>query len=285
MEKIQITIVGAGVVGLAVALELSRDYEDIFVIEQEYSFGQGISSRNSEVIHAGIYYPKDSLKTQTCIEGRRILYDFCAKNRIAHKMTGKLIVANNDNEVKDLKALFERGLENGVEDLKLLDKEKIKELEPRVEAEAAIYSPSTGIIDSHGLMKNLASQFEINKGTIAYNTQVLGVDKVPGGFEVAVKDKRNEAFKFFTRIFINSAGLNSDKIAAMCGLSKDEYKLKYCKGDYLRVNPSKARLINRLVYPVPKRAGAGTKGEAWITDVSSQARIWRVTYRRRQPAY
>jgi len=257
VEKIEITIVGAGVVGLAVALELSKNYKDVFVIEQEYSFGQGISSRNSEVIHAGIYYPKDSFKTQTCIEGRRMLYDFCAKNRIPHKMTGKLIVANNDNEARDLKALFERGLENGVEDLRLLDKDETRALEPCVEAEAAVYSPSTGIVDSHGLMESLASHFEINKGTIAYNTQVVGVDKAQGGFEVTVQDKRNEVFKFFTRIFINSAGLNSDKIAAMAGLSKDEYKLKYCKGDYLRVNRSKAGLISRLIYPVPKRAGAG----------------------------
>jgi len=257
MEKIEITIAGAGVIGLAAALELSKNYKDIFVIEQEYLFGQGISSRNSEVIHAGIYYPKDSLKTKTCIEGRSMVYDFCTKNHIGHKRIGKLIVAINEDEVGDLEDLFEHGLENGVEDLKLLYKDEIKELEPYVEAQAAIYSPSTGIIDSHGLMKNLVSQFEINKGTIAYNTEVIGIDKARGGFEVTVKDKNKEVFKFFTRIFINSAGLNSDKIAMMVGLSKDEYKLKYCKGDYLRVHSSKARLINRLIYPVPKKAGAG----------------------------
>jgi L-2-hydroxyglutarate oxidase LhgO len=257
MEKIEITIVGAGVVGLAIALELSKIYKDIFVIEQESSFGQGISSRNSEVIHAGIYYPKDSLKRQTCIEGRRMLYEFCAKNRIAHNRIGKLIVATNENEVRDLEALFEHGLENGVEDLKLLDKDEIKKLELHIAAEAAIHSPSTGIIDSHGLMKCLASQFELNQGAIAYNTELIGIDKAEGGFEVAVKDAKNEVFKFFTRILINAAGLNSDKIAMLVGLSKDEYKLKYCKGDYLRVHSSKAGLISRLIYPVPKRAGAG----------------------------
>jgi L-2-hydroxyglutarate oxidase LhgO len=186
-----------------------------------------------------------------------MLYDFCTKNHIAHKRIGKLIVAINQAEVEALKNLFEQGLENGVEGLRLVSKDEIKELEPYVEAEAAIYSPSTGIIDSHGLMKNLVSQFESNKGTIAYNTEVIGIDKAEDGFEVTVRDKMKEAFKFFTRIFINSAGLNSDKIAKMVGLSKNEYKLKYCKGDYLRVHPSKAKLINRLIYPVPKSAGAG----------------------------
>jgi L-2-hydroxyglutarate oxidase LhgO len=186
-----------------------------------------------------------------------MLYDFCTKNHIAHKRIGKLIVAINENEVEDLENLFKRGLENGVVDLKLLDKDGIKRMEPHIKAEAAIYSPSTGIIDSHGLMKNLGLQFESNKGTIAYNTEVIGIDKVKDGFEVTVRDKRKEVFKFFTRIFINSAGLNSDKIATMIGLSKDEYKLKYCKGDYLRVHPSKAKLINRLVYPVPRIEGAG----------------------------
>jgi len=257
MEKLEITIVGAGVVGLAVALELSKNYKDIFVIEQESSFGRGISSRNSEVIHAGIYYPQDSLKARTCTEGQRMIYDFCTKNNVAHKKIGKLIVAINEKEIKDLEVLFKHGLDNGVEDLRLLSKGEIKKLEPCVEAEAAIYSPSTGILDSHGLMKNLVSQLESNNGTVVYNTEMIGIDKAKGGFEVTVEDKREGAFKFFTRIFINSAGLNSDKVAKMIGLAKDEYKLKYCKGDYLRVHPSKAKSINGLVYPVPKNASVG----------------------------
>lgn len=257
MEKTDITITGAGVIGLAVAFELSREYKDVFVIEQETSFGQGISSRNSEVIHAGIYYPKDSLKTQTCIEGRRMLYEFCEKHNIRHKKIGKLIVAVDEAEASALAGLFNQGLGNGVDDLKLLSKDEIKALEPYVSAEAAIYSPSTGIIDSHGLMKYLALKFEGNKGTVAYNNEVIGIDKVKGGFEVTVKDGASEVFTFFTRIFINSAGLNSDKIAALAGLSKDAYKLKYCKGDYFRAPASKAKLINRLIYPVPKQEGSG----------------------------
>ncbi len=257
MEKIEITILGAGVIGLAAAAELSKVYKDIFVIEKNLSFGREISSRNSEVIHAGIYYPPDSLKTKTCIEGRHLIYEFCAKNNISHKKIGKLIVAIDKSEVRDLESLFKQGSVNGVEDLRLLSKGQIKELEPDVEAQAAIYSPSTGILNSHDLMKTLALRFESNGGRIAYNTEVIGIEKISGGFEVAVKNYGEDIFKFSTRIFINAAGLNSDKIAGMVGLAKDEYKLKYCKGDYFRVSQDRAKFINRLVYPVPKKAGAG----------------------------
>ena len=259
MEKIEVTIVGAGVIGLAVAAELSKFHQDIFVIEQNSSFGQEISSRNSEVIHAGIYYPKDSLKAKTCIEGKQLLYEFCVKNNIPHKKIGKLIVAIDSNEVKDLEALFKRALENGVEGLKLLSSQEIKNLEAHVEAKGAIHSPSTGILDTHRFMESLILQFKASKGQIAYNTELIGIDKAKDGFIITVKDNTEGHFKFLTRILINCAGLNSDKVASMAGLDKDEYKLKYCKGDYFRVSPNKAKYISRLIYPVPKedRAGLG----------------------------
>lgn len=257
MEKIEITVLGAGVIGLAAAAELSGAYKDVFVIEKNSSFGQETSSRNSEVIHAGIYYPKDSLKTRTCIEGRHLLYEFCAKNNIGHKKTGKFIVAIDNSEVRDLKNLFKQGLENGVRDLRLLSRGELKEIEPQVEAQAAIYSPSTGILNSHDLMKTLVLQLESNSGQIAYNTEAIGIDRSKEGFEVTVSDAGKDTFKFSTRIFINAAGLNSDKIAGMAGLARDEYKLKYCKGDYFRAAQSRAKCINRLVYPVPKKDRAG----------------------------
>ncbi|MFA5084052.1 MAG: NAD(P)/FAD-dependent oxidoreductase [Candidatus Paceibacterota bacterium] len=256
MEKIEIVIVGAGVVGLAVALELSEKYRDIFVLEKESSFGRGTSSRNSEVIHAGIYHPKDSLKTKTCVEGRNLLYDFCEKNKIGHRKIGKLIVATNGDEVRDLENLFEQGRDNGVGDLRLLSRNEIKKLEPGVEAITAVWSLSTGIVDSHGLMKNLAARFESNKGCIACNAEVTGIEKAEGGFKITVKDREGES-SVFCRVFINAAGLDSDKVASLIGFSKLEYRLKYSKGDYLRVCPSKARLVGRLVYPVPKKTGAG----------------------------
>jgi len=259
MEKVDIVVVGAGVVGLAVAAELSKVYEDIFIIEKNTTFGQETSSRNSEVIHAGIYYPKDSLKTKTCIEGKDLLYEFCLNNNIPHKKIGKLIVAMDKNETKDLEKLFQHGLENGIEDLRLLTQDEIKKLEPRIQAEEAIYSPSTGILDSHSFMKNLVLQLKTRGGNIAYNTELTGIDKTKDGFIVSVEDKKEGPFKFLSRIFINCAGLNSDKVAGMVGLVKEEYKLKYCKGDYFRAHHNKAKYIRRLIYPVPKvdRAGLG----------------------------
>jgi L-2-hydroxyglutarate oxidase LhgO len=257
MEKTEITIIGAGAVGLAVAAELSKDCPDILLIEKESAFGQGISSRNSEVIHAGIYYPKDSLKKKTCIEGRHLLYDFCAKNNVGHKKIGKLIVAIDGGEIKDLEALFSHGLQNGVDDLKLITRDEIKKMEPNVEAPLAIYSPSTGIFDTHGFMKTLEQHFENQGGSTVYHTEVVGIDKVSAGFKVSVKDKRGEAFEFLTRTVVNSAGLDSDKVAALAGLKKEEYRIKFCKGDYFRVAPIKAKYISRLIYPVPKKDRAG----------------------------
>ena len=272
MEKVDIVVVGAGVVGLAVAWELSRLDKEIFVIEKNSNFGQETSSRNSEVIHAGIYYPKESLKTKTCIEGKELLYEFCLKNNIPHKKIGKLIVAIDKNEVGDLRNLFQRGLENGVKDLKLLSKGEIRALEPNIKAEEAIYSSSTGIIDSHSLMNNLVLQFKSHKGHIAYNTELIGIDKTKDGFQITVEDKKEGAFKFLSSIFINCAGLNSDKVAAMAGLLKDEYKLKYCKGDYFRVHNNKAKYISRLVYPVPKKDRAGLGIHATL-DLAGSLRL------------
>lgn len=272
MEKVDITIVGAGVVGLACAFELSATGRDIYVIEKELSFGQGISSRNSEVVHAGIYYPKDSLKARTCIEGRRLIYDFCSKYNVGHQKIGKLIVANDSHEIDDLKALFKNGLENGVKDLTLLGQEEIKKIEPNIVAQSAIYSPSTGILDSHGFMKALASGAKDAGAQIIYNTEVTGAVKDGGAFRVDVEDKREGPFSFSSKVVINAAGLCSDKVAESCGINNDNYRLKYCKGDYLRVNGRKSAMIKHLVYPVPKRRGAGLGIHATL-DLAGSMRL------------
>ncbi len=272
MEKIDIAIAGAGVVGLSIAAELSQAHHDIFVLEKYPAFGQETSSRNSEVIHAGIYYPRDSLKTKTCIEGRRMLYEFCARNNIPHKKIGKLVVAINGQELKDLEALFKHGLDNGVGDLRFIPKAEIKDFEPNIRAEAAIYSPSTGILDTHSFMKTLASQFESRGGSIAYKTKLTGIEKTREGFIITVHDGHKSAFKFLSRIFINCAGLNSDEVSSMAGLVKDEYKLKYCKGDYFRVSSGKAKLITRPVYPVPKKDRAGLGIHATV-DLAGSLRL------------
>lgn len=251
MEKTKITIVGAGIIGLAIAAELSKEYSDIVVIEKNSSFGQETSSRNSEVVHAGIYYPGDSLKAKLCVEGKELLYKYCEKHNIGHKRIGKLIVAANTDEVGRLEILFKHGIENGVTDLTLLSGEEIKKLEPHIRAVAAIHSPSTGIIDSHGMMKKFVLESKNRDVLIAYATELEGVEKHKDGFKVSVRDEREGSFIFLTEIFINAAGLCSDKVAKMAGINKKEYTLKYCKGDYFRVHNNKARFLNHLIYPVP----------------------------------
>ena len=257
MEKVTITIIGAGVIGLAIAQELSRYHQDIFVIEKSARFGQETSSRNSEVIHSGIYYPAGSLKASLCVEGRRLLYEFCSTHALACKMIGKLIVACNEQEIQELHALCAQGLANGVQGLRILSRQEIKEMEPQVNAIAALYAPSTGIIDSHGFMQILESQCKDRRCQIAYATELTAADKVIDGYALTVKDKGGGEFKFLTRVLINCAGLHSDKVARMVGIRRPEHTLWYSKGDYFRVQPKKASLINRLIYPVPKKEGSG----------------------------
>jgi len=257
MEKVDIIVIGAGAVGLSIAAELSRSYKDIVVVERNPSFGQETSSRNSEVIHAGIYYPKDSLKLKTCLEGKALLYEFCARNNIPHKRLGKLIIAIDKNEIMDLERLYSRGRENGVDDLVLVSKARVRKMEPAINAEGAIYSPSTGIFDTHSFMKCLISSFEKNGGQIAYNTEVTGITKKGSMYEVTVIDSQKDSFTLNSAVVINCAGLNSDRIAALIGLEKAEYRLKYCKGDYFRLSRSKEADIKHLIYPVPKEDGGG----------------------------
>lgn len=250
MENVKITIVGAGAVGLACAAELSKIFTDVVVIEKNNSFGRETSSRNSEVIHAGIYYPPDSLKARLCVEGKRLLYAYCQEHHIGYKRLGKLIVAINPADTKPLEELCRNGLKNGVNDLKILSAKEVKKMEPRVNAIAAIYSPSTGIIDSHSLMKSLETESINRKTMFAYDSELVGVEKQPNGFKIAVRDPNNDIFYFVSQFLVNAAGFSSDKIACLAGLQKKEYVLKYCKGDYFRVSSKKAACLSHLVYPV-----------------------------------
>jgi len=270
--KVDITIVGAGVIGLAVAYELSQSYKEVFILEKNNSFGQETSSRNSEVIHAGIYYPKNSLKTKTCIEGKGLLYEFCQKNNINHKRIGKLIVAINEDEVKDIENLYNIGRQNGVDDLKMISREELESIEPHVGSQGAIYSPSTGILDTHQFMKSLEWKFRDMGGQIAYETELVGMNKEKGGFGIRTRNKREGEFCLETRLLINCAGLSSDKIALMAGIEDKDYHIHYCKGDYFRVAPAKAKYINKLIYPVPKERSSGLGIHATL-DLSGSLRL------------
>jgi L-2-hydroxyglutarate oxidase LhgO len=246
----EVTIIGAGVIGLAIAEELSERYRGVFLVEKHSSFGQETSSRNSEVVHAGIYYTKDSLKARLCIEGNKLLYEYCRKYDIPHRICGKLIVATNDDEVAIIEGIRKTAAGNGVE-LLVMEPGQIRELEPAIFALKALFSPTTGIVDSHSLMKQYETNTLNNGGQIAYGSEVRSIRKITGGYEISVLDTDKSDYSFTSRLVINSAGLSADKVAEMTGLVDENLKIMFCKGEYFRINPPKNRLINRLVYPVP----------------------------------
>ena len=257
MDKIDITIIGAGVVGLSIASQVAKKDRDVILIERHNGFGQEASSRNSEVIHAGIYYPQGSLKTRFCIEGNTLMYEICKGNNIPYRRTGKLIVAVVEKQVKDLEELLEKGKRNGVENLKIISSKEIEEIEPHITARAAILAPSSGIVDSHRLMKYFETMAKNNGADVIYGCEVKAIDKKSGGYQIGVQDADGETFSFFTRILINSAGLESGNVAALAGIDIDEagYRIHYCKGEYFSVGGGKHEFAQMLIYPSPPEPG------------------------------
>lgn len=255
VDTTDITIIGAGVVGLAVAAELADRFSNysIVLLERHDSFGQETSSRNSEVVHAGIYYPAGSLKARLCVEGNPLLYDFCARWDIPCNRCGKLIVANTDEEVATLQSLITRGSENGVEDLQFLDRSRVASLEPHIRAAVAVFSPSTGIVDTHQLMARLEWLALKRKVMCAYQHEVTGIKPQKNGFAVFYNDPQHNSGNLTTSWLINCAGLASDYIAALMGIDIDGagYRLYPCKGEYFSIPFSKAKRVSRLIYPPP----------------------------------
>ena len=246
-----ITIIGAGVVGLAIAEKVSEEHNSVFLIEKHLSFGQETSSRNSEVIHAGIYYTMGSLKARLCVEGKWLLYDYCKKYNIPYNNCGKLIVATSKEEITVIEGLWQTAIRNSVNDLLFLERYQIAELQPDIFALKALFSPSTGIVDSHSLMKQYETNTINNGGQVVYGSEVTGISKISNGYRITLLDSDKRNYSFTTRIVINSAGLTSDKVSEMVGLTDDNLKILFCKGEYFRINPPKNRLIKRLIYPVP----------------------------------
>ncbi len=283
-----ITIIGAGVIGLAIGEEVSANSGNVFIVEKHATFGQETSSRNSEVIHAGIYYPQGSLKSKLCVEGRDLLYDYCKKYDIPHKNCGKLIVATTHEEIKVIEGIRENARRNGV-DLVLIDRKEVADMEPEIYALKALYSPSTGIIDSHSLMKQFETNTLNNGGQVVYGSEVTGIRKIDGGWEVTLLGPDKKMFSFTTGILINSAGLTSDKISEMAGIKDDNLTIRFCKGEYFSVRPPKNRLISRLIYPVPHQnmegigihvtidLGGGVKLGPDVTYLDSNVYDYKVT--------
>ncbi len=261
-----ITIIGAGVVGLAIAAKLSQENNKLVVVEKYEKFGQETSSRNSEVIHSGIYYPQNSLKAELCILGRKKLYEFCDKFDIPFKKCGKYIVATNEQERKKLNDIVSNAKKNGIENARIIEKAEIKKAEPNVNAFAAAFFADSGIIDSHSFMKKLETQILNNKADIAYNSEVKAIEKIKEGYKIIVNDE-NSDFSFTSKTVINAAGLFADKISSMIGLDNPKYKIYFWKGEYFSVGNGKNKMINSLIYPVP-----GDKASLGIHTVSDLGR-------------
>jgi L-2-hydroxyglutarate oxidase LhgO len=272
-NRADVTIIGAGVVGLAIAAQVAKANRHVYVLEKNEGFGLETSSRHSGVIHAGIYYPKDSLKAKLCVAGNRKLYEICPRYDIGHKRLGKLIVASNDEESGELEALLERGRRNDAEGLKLLSRRELKALEPNVEGVAAMLSPSSGIIDSHGLMQYFIARVVEGGAQIAYRSRVVGIEKAAEGYRVTVEDSDGKS-SFITRVLINSAGLYSDEIAGLAGIDTNEagYRLHFCKGEYFSLQSRQNTRVSKLIYPVPPSNIVGV-GIHITSDLEGRVRL------------
>jgi L-2-hydroxyglutarate oxidase LhgO len=256
MTDFDATVVGAGVVGLAVARELALAGRSVVILEAAGEIGFETSSRNSEVIHGGLYYPPGSLKARLCVPGKRRLYDYLAARGVAHERLGKLVVAVTEEEVPALERLAARGAENGVDDLKLLSATEARRLEPELNCAAALLSPSTGIFDSHGYMLALLGDAEAAGAALALRTPFERAEATDGG-GFAVHAGGAEPASFTTAMLVNAAGLHADKVArAIDGLAPGQVpKLRYAKGSYFVLSGRSP--FSRLIYPLPSSASLG----------------------------
>ena len=267
MDDVDCIVAGAGVVGLAIGRALARAGREALVLEAAGAFGTGISSRSSEVIHAGIYYEPGSLKAELCVRGRAALYDFCASHGVAHARPGKLIVAAVPGEVAHLEMLAARAVANGVE-VRLLDAAGARALEPALSAHAALLSPTTGIVDSAGLMRALLGDMEDAGGMLALNAPVLRAEVETGGIRVEAGGAAPVALT--CRLLVNAAGLDAPALArAIAGLPPERVPgQRLAKGSYFSC--TRRVPFRHLIYPVPEPGGLGTH---LTLDLGGQARF------------
>ncbi len=268
MEQLDCVVIGAGVIGLAVARALALDGREVIVLEATSSIGSETSSRNSEVIHAGIYYPTGSLKARLCLAGKIALYRYCEERGIAHSRLGKLIVATADEQIPTLQKLREQAHRNGVDDVDFVDTTDLHDMEPELTAVAALRSPSTGIIDSHGFMLALEGDAENAGAVLVLNTPLVG-GRIEAG-KIVAETGGKDPMAFRCNALVNCAGLKAPSIATLIdGLSPDSVpESYYAKGNYYTLtgrNPFK-----HLIYPVPVDGGLGVH----VTiDLGGQARF------------
>ncbi|MBT5896694.1 MAG: NAD(P)/FAD-dependent oxidoreductase [Rhodospirillaceae bacterium] len=269
-ERVDSIVVGAGVVGLAIARQLAMAGDEVIVLEAAGLIGSETSSRNSEVIHAGIYYAKDSLKARFCVAGKAKLYEYCASHGVAHSNCGKLIVATAREELEVLDGIKAKAAANGVDDLYEISAADAMAQEPALSCTGALVSPSTGIIDSHGLMLAYQGDAEDHGAAVAFHSRALGGQVLKDGLSVQVADSQGEEMTLVCRRLVNAAGLYAQPLARRIeGLNPDTVPpLYYCKGSYFSL-PGR-QPFSRLIYPVPATASLGVH---LTIDLGGQARF------------
>ncbi len=270
MEQIDAVVIGAGVVGLAVGRELALQGLEVMVLESENAIGTGTSSRNSEVIHAGIYYPAGSLKARLCVQGKDMLYAYCAERGVAHQRLGKLIVATSPEQVAQLAGIQAKAAANGVHDLRQISAAEAQEMEPALQCDAALISPSTGIVDSHGLMLALQGDLENAGGLLALLSAVQSIGVGQGTASHPLRVCTEDGTELAARHVVNAAGLNAVALAHRVeGLKQDLLpKASYAKGNYFTL--AGRAPFSHLIYPVPEHAGLGVH---LTLDLGGQAKF------------
>lgn len=247
MERVEAIVIGAGVVGLAVAARLARSGIEVIVLEQHDLIGSETSARNSEVIHAGIYYPTGSLKAKLCVQGKHLLYEHCQEYHVPHQNCGKVIVASRAEQVETVRSYIAKAKENGVHDLRWLSEQEVNELEPEVRTVGGVLSPSTGIIDSHSYMVSLQGILEQHGGLVALNSKVSALEKSSSGLRIETDEMALEC-----DYLINAAGLTAPDLGAQLTDGPSAY---YAIGHYYSYSGKQP--FSRLVYPVAEPGGLG----------------------------